>query len=76
MTNLSPEACRAGRALLGWSQGDLVKAAAVSPNTVAKVEAGETVRAATAAKLVAAFDTAGVMILNGDAPGARMKPRQ
>lgn len=73
---LSAPACRAARALLGWSQADLVAKAGVSPNTVAKVEAGERVRASTAARLLAAFAAAGVELLNGGAPGARMKPAQ
>jgi transcriptional regulator with XRE-family HTH domain len=75
MVRLTPQSCRAGRALLGWSQADLVSAAKVSPNTVAKVEAGEDVRDATAEKIVQAFADNGVEILNGDAPGARMKPK-
>jgi transcriptional regulator with XRE-family HTH domain len=70
---LSAPACRAARALLGWSQADLVAKAKVSPNTVAKVEAGEEVRAVTAARLLAVFDAHGVELLNGGAPGARMK---
>jgi ribosome-binding protein aMBF1 (putative translation factor) len=74
LVRLTAAACRAGRALLAWSQADLVAAASVSPNTVAKVEAGETVREATAARIVHAFASHGVEILNGDAPGARMRP--
>lgn len=70
---LSAPACRAARALLGWSQADLVTKAGVSPNTVAKVEAGEEVRASTAARLMAAFEAAGVELLNGGSPGARMR---
>jgi transcriptional regulator with XRE-family HTH domain len=76
MVKLTPEACRAGRALLGWSQAQLVTAAKVSPNTVAKIEAGGEARAATEAKLVEAFTAQGVEILNGDAPGARLRAKR
>lgn len=73
MPRLTAAACRAARALLSWSQGDLVREANVSPNTVAKIEAGEAVRDATSAKIVETFMARGVEILNGDAPGARMR---
>lgn len=72
---LSGPACRAARALLGWSVNDLVAKAGVSPNTVAKVENDETVRQATADRLIECFSQAGVELLNGNAPGARMKPK-
>lgn len=72
---LTPEAMRAARGILGWTQADVVTAAQVSPNTVAKIEAGGVVREETAAKIVTAFATHGVEILNGDAPGARMRGR-
>ena len=69
---LTPEACRAARALLAWSQSDLVREAGVSPNTVAKIEAGVEVRTATAERIVRAFTEKGVELLNGGSPGARM----
>lgn len=64
---------RAARGILGWTQGDVVRHAAVSPNTVAKVEAGGEVRQQSANRIIAAFSAHGVEILNGDAPGARMR---
>lgn len=73
MTRLRPEASRAARGILGWTVRDLMRAAAVSPNTVTALESGAKVRAETEAKLVAAFEAAGVEILNGDAPGARLR---
>jgi transcriptional regulator with XRE-family HTH domain len=72
---LTPEACRAARALLGWSAKQLVAAAKVSPNTVSRVENGEEVQPGTAARIIGAFEAAGVEILNGDAPGARLRSR-
>lgn len=52
-----------------------MRLASVSPNTVAKIEAGGAVRAETCARIVALFAAHGVEILNGDAPGARMKAK-
>lgn len=71
---LTAPGLRAARGILGWSQADVVSRAQVSPNTVAKIEAGGSVRDDTSQKIVAAFAAHGVEILNGDAPGARMKP--
>lgn len=73
MAKLTPQACRAARALLGWSAKELVAAAKVSPNTVSRIENGEDVQAPTEAKVVAAFEAAGVEILNGEGTGARLR---
>lgn len=70
---LTAAGLRAARGILGWTQGDVVSRAQVSPNTVAKVEAGGDVRPETAARIIDAFSAHGVEILNGDAPGARMR---
>lgn len=70
---LTAAACRAARGLLNWTARDLMREAGVSPNTVVKVEAGETVTDATASRIVQAFAKHGVEILNGDAPGARLR---
>jgi len=72
---LTAPACRAARALLGWSVRDLQREARVSPNTVTAFEGGKTIREETADKIAAAFDAHGVEILNGNSPGARLKPR-
>lgn len=71
---LTAAGLRAARGILDWTQADVVRTASVSPNTVAKVEAGGEVRADTAARIIDAFAANGVEILNGDAPGARMRP--
>lgn len=70
---LTAPGLRAARGILGWTQGDVVKAASVSPNTVAKIEAGGDVRAETANRIIATFAEHGVEILNGETPGARLK---
>ena len=63
--NLTPEASRAARALLGWSMRDLAAAAAVAIGTVQSFEAGEkTPHGTTLAKLVAAYDAHGVEVIS------------
>ncbi|MBJ7410833.1 MAG: helix-turn-helix transcriptional regulator [Phenylobacterium sp.] len=70
---LTPAACRAARALLGWTIDDLVKAARTSPNSVSRFERGDgPIRPTTAVQIVQAFAASGVEILNGDGTGVRM----
>lgn len=58
---LTPEACRAARALLKWSMRDLAKAAGVSLETVLRVEQGGGIyKPGTLAKLCEAFAMRGV----------------
>ncbi|WP_374578532.1 helix-turn-helix domain-containing protein [Phenylobacterium sp.] len=65
--SLTPEACRAGRALLGWSMRDLAERAGISLGAVNRLEGGETAsREGTAAKITAALAVAGVDIVAGD----------
>jgi predicted transcriptional regulator len=61
--SLSPDSCRAARALLRWSVADLVREASVSPNSVQKVEAGDPVRQATIDRILTAFERNGVETL-------------
>jgi transcriptional regulator with XRE-family HTH domain len=75
-SHLTPEACRAARAILKWSVRDLMREAGASPNTVTKFEGGGPIRPETAAKIVAAFERHGVEILNSGAPGARLHPER
>lgn len=74
--HLSPEACRAARALLSWGVRDLAREAGVSVDTVSALENGRPMRDGTRAALAAAFDVAGVELLNGGAPGARLRRSQ
>jgi len=61
---LTPEACRAGRALLDWSMRDLASAAQVSVTTVLKIEQGsESTRSETFQKIQAAFAARGVDLI-------------
>ena len=68
--------CRAGRALLGWSQDDLVKASKVTKSTVANFEAGKrSPYDRTLADVRAALEKAGVEFIaeNGGDPGVRLR---
>jgi transcriptional regulator with XRE-family HTH domain len=71
---LSPAQCRAGRALLNWTQEDLVRHSKITKKTVADFERGATQpRTQTLAQITAAFEAAGIEFLNGSAPGVRLK---
>lgn len=69
---LTAAQCRAARALLDWSQAALAGAAGVTPGTVRDLEAGvRAPYAATQAKLRAALEAAGiVLIADGALEGA------
>ena len=70
---------RAGRALLGWKQTELAKAAGISEISIKNIERGSTdPRSSTLNAIQAAFEKAGVVMLEpGDTrdggPGVRMK---
>ncbi|WP_370689224.1 helix-turn-helix domain-containing protein [Phenylobacterium sp.] len=66
--SVTPEACRAGRAILKWSMRELGERAGVAWTTINRLEAGTDARDATAAKIVAAFAAEGVELV---ADGAR-----
>lgn len=74
MTHIAPEALRAARAILKWSTADLAREAGIAPMTVNAIENGRPYRAGTAEAIIATLAAHGVEILNGGAPGARMKP--
>jgi transcriptional regulator with XRE-family HTH domain len=73
---LSPAQCRAARALLNWSQDQLVRHSNITKKTIADFERGATTpRRQTLDQILAAFDTAGIEFLNGNRPGVRLKKR-
>lgn len=55
-TPITPEQCRMARALLRWTLDQVVEASGVSRPTVARLEAGDAIKVATAAKIRAAFE--------------------
>jgi predicted transcriptional regulator len=69
---------KAARALLGWSQEDLARAADVSIPTIKRLEALDGLlggRSETSEKILAALKTAGLEFLeeNGGGSGVRLK---
>ena len=73
---MTPEQCRAGRALIGASQDDLVMASGVAKATIAAFELGHRKPyARTLSAIRAALETAGVEFIdaNGGGPGVRLR---
>jgi len=63
---------RAARALLGWSQGDLAKAARVSIATIRRIEAKEGPMmgyVSTLMSIQSAFEKAGILFLDSEPGG-------
>lgn len=67
--------CKMARAATGLGVRDLAKLASVSPDTVARLERGETIRETTTAAIRAALEQAGVEFIaeNGGGAGVRLK---
>lgn len=66
---------RAARGLIGWSQSDLAKSAAVGRATIAEFESGKREPyPRTLDLLQRALEAAGVIFLdNGEGPGVKLK---
>lgn len=69
---------RAARGLVRWSQGELAKAAGVSPETVKRLEAVDgrvSTLTTTERALESALSGAGVIFIdeNGEGPGVRLR---
>jgi transcriptional regulator with XRE-family HTH domain len=69
---------KAARELIGWKQTDLADACGLSIVTIRRLESREGKlggRADTAAKIIAALESAGVIFINenGEGPGLRLK---
>jgi len=76
---LLPAQCRAARALLGWSQQDLAKAAGVGVVTVHQLETGVSEpRRSTLDVIGRTLQSAGVELIdeNGGGPGVRLRKSQ
>ena len=67
--------CKMARAAVGWGVRELAKAAEVSPDTVARLERGETLSPRTLAAIRTALEGAGVEFIpeNGGGAGVRLK---
>lgn len=76
---MTPGQLRAARALLGWSQDQLAKTAAVSKRTIAAYELSQTSpNPSTFGSLVLALEDAGIEFIkeNGGGPGVRLKEKE
>ena len=73
-----PVQCKLGRVAVGWGVRDLAAAAKVSPDTVARLERGETLSPRTIAAIRASLEGAGVEFIeqNGGGPGVRLRKTQ
>jgi transcriptional regulator with XRE-family HTH domain len=65
------------RAALSWGVRDLAAAAKVSPDTIARLERGETLYPRTVEAIRAAFEAGGVEFIpeNGGGVGVRLKAK-
>jgi transcriptional regulator with XRE-family HTH domain len=74
---LTPEQCRAARALLNWSQDELAAVSQVAKATIALFELGKRQPyGRTLDALCAALGAAGVEFTNGDEPGVKLKKKK
>lgn len=77
---LTPEMCRAARALLNWEVDELAAAAELATATVRRFEAGGVVEPRTVEALLQALDSAGIELIAAGAksldggPGVRTRP--
>jgi len=65
--------CKMARAAVGIGVRELAAAAKVSPDTVARLERGESLRERTVDAIRAALEAAGVEFTNGEQPGVRLR---
>ncbi len=74
--SITPEQCRAARALLNWSQPTLAESAGTARETIANFERGAHVpHPSNLAAIQSALEAAGVEFIasNGGGPGVRLK---
>lgn len=77
MPPLAPAQCRAARALLDWTQGDLGEATGLSVVTIRAFEKGGEMRESNKASLVKTLEASGVEFIpeNGGGVGVRLRDR-
>jgi len=70
-----PVQSKMARVAVGWGVRDLAAAAAVSPDTVSRLERGENLNARTVNAIRAALESAGVEFIaeNGGGAGVRLR---
>ena len=70
---LTAEVCRAARALLGNTPREFAARLNVSPGAIDRLEAGRSIQASTARRIVHALDSLGVEISDDSATGVRLR---
>ncbi|MFE8873401.1 helix-turn-helix domain-containing protein [Acetobacter persici] len=67
--------CKMARVAVGWGVRELAAAADVSPNTIARLERGEELKASTIEAIRSALEAAGVEFIpeNGEGAGVRLQ---
>jgi hypothetical protein len=79
---ISPQLCRAARALIGWGADDLARAAGLADATVRRFEAGALVRKRSVAAMQEALESAGLEFIpaGGESldggEGVRIRPTE
>ncbi len=74
---ITSEQCRAARALLKWTQGEVAEKADLALSTIKDFEAERrTPHASNLAEIERIFTAAGIEFTNGDAPGIRLHKRR
>jgi transcriptional regulator with XRE-family HTH domain len=70
---MTPIQCKMARVAVDWGVRELARAAATSPDTIARLERGDQLKSSTIATVRAALESAGVDFVeeNGSGPGAR-----
>jgi predicted transcriptional regulator len=74
---ISGRQLKAARALIGWEQTDLSKKSSVAVSTIRRMESfdGEVgARTTTLGKVQRALEKAGIVFLDDESPGVRLRP--
>jgi transcriptional regulator with XRE-family HTH domain len=77
--HITGEQIRAARAILRWTAQELADESGLGVATVRRAEAVDgpvPITAANAETIARALEAAGIELLDGDAPGVRLKPRR
>ena len=77
MTNINAAQCRGARAMLQLGVRELAERAGLSPTTISSFERGRTFQPEpqTLEALRRAFEGLGIMFVNDDMPGVRLKKK-
>jgi predicted transcriptional regulator len=73
---MTPAQCRMARAGLKLGVRELAKMAKVATGTIARLEAGESLKPRTVEAVQHALEKAGVEFTNGDAPGVKLRKKK